>query len=189
MGTRNIYSFLPACLHREGFTFSNWFCFLWTNIFIRHVMNMQPQPQGFLWPLCMDLQSNLMTLECCSCSPRYRPPELLREPERCCIRYGCSSRMCRLVSQSLQTWCCWWPDLLSGIPGEVQVQISASSVEKKSSYQFGLDALLTLVRINFLSALSQRISCLGHHRTARKGLYHCCLVGETNGEHGTYLTR
>ncbi|OQU80128.1 hypothetical protein SORBI_3007G084650 [Sorghum bicolor] len=34
-----------------------------------------------------------------------------------------------------------------------------------------------------------RISCLGHHQIAQKGLYHCCLVEETNREHGTCLTR
>lgn len=45
-------------------------------IFIRHVMNMQLRPQGFLWPLRMDFQSNMTTLEHCSCSPRYRPTEI-----------------------------------------------------------------------------------------------------------------
>lgn len=115
------------------------------------------------------------------------PPEQLQEPGSCCIRRGCSSHMCHLVSRSLQTWCCWWLRLLLGIPGEVQVQISAHSVGERTSCRFGLDVPLTRVHTHFLSALLQRISCLGHHQIARKGWDHCCLVGETIGAHGTCL--
>lgn len=176
--------FLFACLPTEKVSpCPRWFA-SYEPILIRHVTSMQLQLQGFLWPLYMDFQNNSTTLARCSCSLRCKPPEQLREPECCCIRHGCSFHMCHSVSQSLQTWRCWWPGLLLGIPGEVQVHISASAVEN-SNYQFGLDVPLILVRTHFLSATSQRISCLGHHQNARKGLDHCCLVGETNGEHGT----